>query len=512
MRKFILTSALVLTTAGSAVAGGYLTNTNQSVSYLRNPARLATFSLDGAYTNPAGLAWIGEGWHIGFTGQNAAQDRDILSTYAPFAYNVNHLGEPTKLFHGEASAPFIPSLDAAYQKGPWTVSMHFGITGGGGKATFNGGLPMFESRVAVLPALLTGNGLAADAYNCDMYMQGRQYIYGIQLGLTYKIFENRGDLKQGLSAHLGARMNFASNHYEGYLRNISARLNGQMVGLNGFFSQQSAHYTDLAGQARGAAAQFEALAAATADPAQAEAYRQQAAAYTTQAAQAEAAATQFSAFAAKTADIELDCDQKGWGIAPIIGLDYRIGHLNLGARYEFQTSMNIENKTKINTTGIESFQNGVNTPNDIPALLSVGAQYDITPKWRVMAGWNTYFDKKAGMAGHKEKTLSHNTHEITVGMEYDILDRLTISGGYQNTDYGLSDDFQSDLSFSCDSYSLGFGLKVDITSKCSLEGAYFWSTYKDYRKETQHAETSLTQTDVYSRSNKVFGLGVTYNF
>ena len=234
MRKLILTSALVLASAGSAVAGGYLTNTNQSVSYLRNPARLATFSLDGAYSNPAGLAWIGEGWHISFTGQNAAQDRDILSTYGFFAGNVNQLGNNTKLFHGEASAPFIPSLDAAYQKGPWTVSMHFGITGGGGKATFNSGLPMFESQVAVLPTLLAGKGLNADAYDCDMYMQGRQYIYGIQLGLTYKIFENYGALKQGLSAHLGARMNFASNHYEGYLRNISARLNGQMVGLNGY--------------------------------------------------------------------------------------------------------------------------------------------------------------------------------------------------------------------------------------------------------------------------------------
>ena len=519
MRKFILTSALVLASAGSAVAGGYLTNTNQSVSYLRNPARLATFSLDGAYSNPAGLAWIGEGWHISFTGQNAAQDRDILSTYDFFAGNVNQLGNNTKLFHGEASAPFIPSLDAAYQKGPWTVSMHFGITGGGGKATFNSGLPMFESQVAVLPTLLAGKGLNADAYDCDMYMQGRQYIYGIQLGLTYKIFENYGALKQGLSAHLGARMNFASNHYEGYLRNISARLNGQMVGLNGYFAQQSAHYTDLAGQANGAATQFEALAGTTTDPAQAEIYRQQAEAYRQQAAQAEGAATQFNALAAQTADMELNCDQKGWGVAPIIGLDYRIGHLNLGARYEFQTSMNIENKTKINTTGIASFQHGVNTPNDIPALLSIGAQYDITPKWRVMAGWNTYFDKKAGMAGHKEKTLRHNTHEITAGMEYDILDRLTISGGYQNTDYGTSDAFQSDLSFICDSYSLGFGLKVGITSKCNIEAAYFWTTYKDYKKETEHVldparpdATTFTQTDIYSRTNKVFGLGVTYNF
>lgn len=513
MRKFILTSALCLLTAHGAIAGGYLTNTNQSVSFLRNPARLATFDLDGAYSNPAGLAWIGEGWHVAFSAQNAAQTRDILSTYAPFAYNVHHLGDPTKKFHGEASAPFIPSLDAAYQKGPWTVSMHFGITGGGGKATFNSGLPMFEAPVSVLPSALSAAGIPANAYSAEMYMQGRQYIYGIQLGLTYKFFENQGSLKQGLSAHLGARMNFASNHYEGYLRNISARINGDMVELNPYFSQQSAYYNTVAAQATAESMNYTNMANSTTDLALKAEYEAMAQQYAQGAAQATAASQTYGALAGKTADMELDCDQKGWGIAPILGLDYRIGNLNFGARYEFKTSMNIENKTKVNTTGVESFQDGVNTPNDIPSILSVGAQWNITPKWRVMAGWNTYFDKNAGMSGDKQKALRHNTHEITAGMEYDILDRLTISGGYQNTDYGTSDAFQSDLSFNCDSYSLGFGLKMAITSKCSLEAAYFWSTYKDYEKvEANYAGTGLEKKDIYSRSNKVFGLGVTYDF
>lgn len=471
MRKFIIASALLIATSGTW-AGGYLTNTNQSVAFLRNPARLATFDLDGAYTNPAGLAWLGEGWHFMFNAQNAAQTRDIYSTFGvanhpttgqpfyPYALNVNQLGQTSKNFHGSASAPFIPSLDAAYQKGPWTVSLHFGITGGGGKATFNNGLPMFEAPVAMIPALLQQNGIAADAYDAEMYMQGRQYIYGIQAGLTYRILDNVGDLHMGLSAHIGARMNFASNHYEGYLRNISARINGSMEPLKTYLNQLG--QTELAN---------------------------------------------------KMADMELNCDQKGWGIAPILGLDFRIGNLNIGTRYEFKTSMNIENQTKKNTTGRASFNDGVNTPNDIPAILSIGAQYSITPKWRVMAGYNTFFDKNAGMSGNKQKTLRHNTHEITAGMEYDIVDRLTISAGYQNTDYGLSNDFQSDLSFSCDSYSIGGGLKMKVNDHWSVEGAYFWTNYKDYKKEVaNYNNTSLPGTDIYKRTNKVFGLGVTYKF
>lgn len=512
MKKILLAVASLLLVSNPTKAGGYLTNTNLYASFLRNPARLATFEIDAAYSNPAGLAWIGDGWHFAFNWQNAAQERNIKSTFAPFAYGVNNLGNTTKNFKGEASAPFIPSLTAVYQKEKWTVSMVFGITGGGGKATFNSGLPMFEAPVSVLPPALSAAGITADAYSSDMYMNGRQFIYGVQLGLTYKFFENRGDLKQGLSAYLGARMNFASNHYEGYLRNISARMGGNMVTLSPYFKEQSDNYAAQALQAAQAAEQYSQLSSVASDPTQKAQYEALAAKYAAGAEQATVASQTMGAYSQKTSNMELDCDQEGWGIAPIIGLDYRVGGLNLGARYEFQTSLNIENKTKVNTTGVASFANGVNTPNDIPAILAVGAQYSITPKWRVMAGWNCYFDKKAGMSGDKQKYVTHDTHEITAGMEYDVLSRLTVSAGYQNTDYGTSDAFQSDLSFSCDSYSLGLGVKVKINDHFNVDAGYFWCNYKDYTKSVDNYNgTGLPGTDVYSRKNKVFGIGVTYN-
>ena len=91
--------------------------------------------------------------------------------------------------------------------------------------------------------------------------------------------------------------------------------------------------------------------------------------------------------------------------------------------------------------------------------------------------------------------------------------RLTISGGYQKTDYGLSDNFQSDTSFSCDSYSLGFGAAVKLTEKLKLNVAYFWTTYSDYTKVSDNYNgTGLKGTDVYSRTNKVFGLSLDYKF
>ena len=50
-----------------------------------------------------------------------------------------------KYYKGKAAAPVIPSVFAAYKKGDWTISGFFAITGGVGKASFDDGLPMFES-------------------------------------------------------------------------------------------------------------------------------------------------------------------------------------------------------------------------------------------------------------------------------------------------------------------------------------------------------------------------------
>lgn len=80
------------------------------------------------------------------------------------------------------------------------------------------------------------------------------------------------------------------------------------------------------------------------------------------------------------ANIELDCDQTGWGLTPIIGADVKFGKWNFAAKYEFKTNMNIENKThKIDVNPVEAepllapYKDGVNTPSDIPSLLTIAA-------------------------------------------------------------------------------------------------------------------------------------------
>jgi len=93
-----------------------------------------------------------------------------------------------------------------------------------------------------------------------------------------------------------------------------------------------------------------------------------------------------------------------------------------------------------------------------------------------------------------------------LGAEYDINDKFTVSLGGQRTDYGLSDDYQQDTSFACDSYSIGLGGAWNITDKVRLNASYFCSLYSDYKK------MSAIGQETFSRTNNVIGIGLDYKF
>ena len=505
MRQKLLPLVFALLAFSSSIkAGGLLTNTNQSIAFLRSLARNGAIGIDGVYSNPAGVAFLPNGLHISFNVQNVYQTRIINSGltipalqgtpyYQPFKLNGGDKNG-IKEFKGEASAPIIPSFQIAKNYDKWGFQMGFGIVGGGGKATFNGGLPSFERQIAMLPSLLASQGFTTTepAYSVNSYMHGQQYDFGLQLGATYKINEK-------LAVYGGARFNYIYNKYEGNIVNISANIGGKMVNLHDFFSTKANAMTQLANQSKQMAEQ-------AADPATKAKYEAAAKQYQT-------GAEKLNAAKEQVADKYLDCTQHGWGITPIIGIDYKTGRWNLAARYEFTTKFNIENNTKRDDTG--QFQNGVNTPNDLPGLLSLGAQYEVLDNLRLLAGYHYYFDKDARMANNKQRLLSSNTREYLAGVEWDIKPGITVSMGGQRTQYGLGDgSYLSDLSFVTSSYSFGFGAKIKVAKNAHLNIAYFFTDYEKFNKTYETStkaggtDIKMQNTDEFTRTNKVFGVGL----
>ena len=178
------------------------------------------------------------------------------------------------------------------------------------------------------------------------------------------------------------------------------------------------------------------------------------------------------------AKLLLDVDQKGWGITPIISLDFHKGPVTVAARYEFRTKLNPKNETNVLDAGLGTnliaammaadpagaqaklqalaaqlgnytapFADGARTRYDMPALLSLAVGYEFSPKLRATLEYHFFDDKNAKMANDRQKELKHGTHEILAGVEYDINEKFTVSCGAQRTDYGLSDGYQQNTSF-----------------------------------------------------------------
>lgn len=553
-------AALLLAMATSTQAGGLLTNTNQNIAFNRNFARVGAIGIDGVYFNPAGVAFLDQGFHLSLNFQNVYQTRQITSAFSvpafantpyeyPFTLNGGDKTDGSKFYEGKASVPILPSFQVAYNKDKWSFQAGFGLTGGGGKASFNEGLPSFERQIAILPTLINQQlptfstllgqqETPATSYSMQSYMSGHQYNFGLQLGVAYKINEN-------LSVFGGARFNYIYNKYEGNITNISADVNGNSQNLYEYFGSKAKLLTEKA-----AALQAQAVAAKT----QADAYQAQANAATdpTAKAQLQAAANQYAAGAQQASagaklvsagadklnsskelvkDRYVEVSQRGWGITPILGIDYRTGKWNFAARYEFTTKFNIENNTKRDDT--QKYENGVNTPNDIPGILALGAQYEILKNLRVMAGYNHYFDKDARMDNNKQRFLKHNTQEFLAGVEWDINPTVTVSAGGQRTLYGLGDGkYLTDLSFVTSSYSFGVGAKIKVAKNAHLNVAYFFTNYSKFTKNYEDAITigreQVTQpdgtisvqpktlatknTDIFTRTNKVLGVGLDIDF
>lgn len=480
MRKISLIGLVMLIVSIPTFAGDYLTNTNQHATYLRMVARGASIDVDGVYYNPAGLAFLPkDGVQLSLTVQSAFQKRMIDATSSLWTMDGKN---STRNYEGKASAPVIPSFHGVWKTGKWAVSGAFSITGGGGKASFDRGLPMFDAGAIGMVTKESMGLLKPSMYNINSAMEGRQYIFGAQLGLSRKINDH-------IAVYVGARMNYFTGGYKGFL-NISLK-----DGVADKLVQ------DMIGELVQGGIPLE---------------------------QAQQVVSQKAGEMMKKLDdskIDLDCDQTGWGLTPILGVDVKFGKLNLAAKYEFKANMNIENDTRTLNypQGAEPFmapfKDGVNTPSDIPAFFSVAAGYEFLPCLRASVEYHFFDDKHAGMAGGKENYLKHGTHEYLAGVEWDIDKFMTVSGGFQKTNYGLSDEFQGDTSFSCDSYSLGFGARLNLTKALSVDVAYFWSKYSDYTKEQPRKDmlVSMKQPvdgdqDVYSRTNKVFGVSVNYKF
>ncbi len=464
IRRVLL--CVVLLVSGTVLAGGLVTNTNQSAAWVRTLNRNASTDVDAVYYNPAGLTKLFEdGLFLDVSNQTIWQTKTVTND-TPTLNNHE--------FVGEVFAPVFPSAYVAYKMDKLVLSGGFMPIGGGGSAKFEKGLPSFEVPVSALKTALAGVGVTD--YKLDVSFEGSSIYYGVQGGVSYKINEI-------FSVFGGARYVMASNSYTGYLKNIQVLRSGN-------WEKPSTYFFGVATAATGAANSLSTLVAAapniTLQDAKAAGYltEEQVAqlesgliaaginptgytvaqvqnAYTTVAGTMTSYGTNLDA---QTADKEVDAAQSGSGVAGIFGINISPNeNLNIGIRYETITKMELENDTKKDDTGL--FPDSAKYGADIPSQLAVGVSYNMG-KIKLMMDFNYYNNGAVDWDGD-EKNFD-NTTEFGLGAEYALTEKLKVSLGGQYSMMGAKPESQSDMDFNLDAFTIGGGIEYQISPKVKL--------------------------------------------
>ncbi|MBQ6651814.1 MAG: outer membrane beta-barrel protein [Prevotella sp.] len=420
-------------------------------------ARGATFDIDAAYSNPAGLAWGHEGWQLSLCFQKPWQDRDIETDIPGFLGQDFH-----KKYYGKASAPIVPALFASYKHNRWALSTMIGIVGSGGYVEYNEGVPMFN---VMLASMLASKGIMPEQYTLGSQMKGKQYIYGGQLNFTYRVADC-------LSAAVGLRANYYDGYYRGHVVANNHPVLGDLVGLQLDVDQRDWGFTPLV------SVDFH--------------------------------KGPFTLAARYEFRTKINTPNKTHVLEANMGEGLKQAIIAADPVNAQATLAGIAQTLDAKTT---PYKDGVKTRYDMPALLSVAVGYEFTPQLRASAEYHFFDDCHAKMANDRQKQLTHGTHEFLLGAEWDINKTFTVSAGGQRTDYGLSKDYQTNTSFACDSYSVGLGGAVNLTDKLRLNVSYFCTLYSDYKVESEsYLGTPYAGTDTYSRTNNVIGIGIDYKF
>jgi len=217
--------------------------------------------------------------------------------------------------------------------------------------------------------------------------------------------------------------------------------------------------------------------------------------------------------AAATGNQEVDTKQTGTGYTPIIGVNITpIENLNIGLRYEFKTALQLTNATKVDGTGL--FPDGQKSHSDVPAILSAGVDYKFCSKFSAQVSFTNYFDKgvdwgnninKDSQGNPIKRTIDNNLWEVGLGLQYDITEKFAVSVGGLMSKTGVSQQYQSDFSYSNSSTSGGIGFQWKLTKGLTLDAGMLYTSYKDYNKSFD------TYSETYDKKNIVYAVGLSYS-
>jgi len=345
-------------------------------------------------------------------------------------------------FEGETTAPIFPNVYVAYNTGKMALSLGITPIGGGGSAEFPKGLPSFDYQLARFV------GLPAKLINSSLEPYGEITGYSMDASFTGSSIYIGGqfgvayELNPMISLAGGFRIVSAKNTYEGALKNVI--LNADNGDISGVIP-----------------------------------------------------------------NINVDAERTGIGYTGIAGINFTpMSSMNIGLRYETKTSLELETDTRVDDTSIlgdPMFPDGEKIPADMPAMIAAGISYSVFANLRVEGSYTYYLNSGVDWEENSEDYVD-NSQEIGLAVEYAVFPNLELSIGGLKSTMGAMKEYQSDLSYSLDSQSLGTGFQYHFTNGISASVGFS----KTFYELGENARTGVFAEE-YDKTSVVYAFGIHYS-
>lgn len=179
---------------------------------------------------------------------------------------------------------------------------------------------------------------------------------------------------------------------------------------------------------------------------------------------------------------ELSYEASGCGFGGIFGVNITpVENLYLSIQYQTITKLDFEYNTMKGalTPALLSAKEGDKFHNDLPAVLGLGAGYNVLDNLFVNTSFNYYFNKQASLENPMGGTsLDYDdSWEIGLGAEYQLNDKIGFSAGAMYSKQGYKSDVNSAFNPVLNSIVGGLGVEYQVIKQLTLTAAYMHCRY-----------------------------------
>jgi len=104
--------------------------------------------------------------------------------------------------------------------------------------------------------------------------------------------------------------------------------------------------------------------------------------------------------------------------------------------------------------------------------------------------------------------IEHGLWEAGISMEYHLGEKFLVSAGVLHAETGVMPEYQTDLSYSNTSNTVGFGFEFKINEKFTLNMGGLNTFYVKNQKEYLLNGFADKITETYTKTAKAFSLGL----